>query len=131
MLEKRTIDPWTWHEPSGYAQAVEVRNATRTLYLAGQTAISADGVPSEGDMTAQLALALDNLETVLREAGYALADMVRMTVYTTDTEACLAAWGEMVGRFHAQGCRPSASLIGVSYLAFPSLKVEIEGIAVQ
>lgn len=131
MIERRTIDPWTWHEAFGYAQAVEVANATRTLYLAGQAAIHADGTPSEGDMPTQMALALDNVETVLRAADYSLGDVVRITAYTTDSEALLANVGIMVERLQAVGCKPALSGIGVSYLAFPSLQVEFEVTAVR
>jgi enamine deaminase RidA (YjgF/YER057c/UK114 family) len=49
--------------------------------------VDADGNPARaGDMAAQHAFALDNLETVLRAAGMRLANTVRLTVYTTDVD---------------------------------------------
>jgi enamine deaminase RidA (YjgF/YER057c/UK114 family) len=53
-MEKRAINPWQWQAPSAYQQAVEVRQASATLYCAGQAAIDAEGNPSTGDMRAQL-----------------------------------------------------------------------------
>lgn len=126
MFEKRIVNPWHWQDGIGYAQAVEVKEATRTLYLAGQAAMDAEGRPSEADMAGQLALAMDNVEAVLTEAGYSLADVVRLNLYTTSAAECLAQFGTVVGRLAAHATRPAATLLEVSALAFPSLKVEIE-----
>lgn len=120
------MNPWTWQDALGYAQAVEVNEATRTLYLAGQAAMDAEGRPSEADMAGQIAQTMDNVEAVLREAGYSFADVVRLNVYTTSVGECLAQFGGIVGRLAPHGCRPSSTLLGVTALAFPSLKVEIE-----
>lgn len=55
------------------------------MVCAGQTSVDADGGPlHEGDMAAQVGQALDNLETVLREAGYELSDVIRLE-YTSQT----------------------------------------------
>ena len=49
-MEKRVINPWEWQNKRSYVQAVEVRKAEATLYIAGQTAIDEndfDSVPEE------------------------------------------------------------------------------------
>jgi enamine deaminase RidA (YjgF/YER057c/UK114 family) len=85
----------------------------------------------EGDMSAQVMQALDNLETVLSEAGFSLADVVRLNYYVTDVDAFLQA-GEVYGpRLGQAGCRSAGTLLGVSRLAFPELLVEIEATAAQ
>lgn len=82
-------------------------------------------------MGAQVGQALDNLETVLGEAGFALADVVRLNYYVTDVDAFVAA-GEVYGAKLAEaGCRPASTLLGVSRLAIPSLLVEVEATAVR
>ena len=44
--------------------------AGKVLFCSGQTSVDANGAPQHpGDMAAQIALAADNLEAVLREAG--------------------------------------------------------------
>lgn len=44
---------------------------------------------------------LDNLEAVLREAGYGLADVIRLNYYVTDVDAFIQA-GEVYGARLAQ-----------------------------
>jgi enamine deaminase RidA (YjgF/YER057c/UK114 family) len=84
-----------------------------------------------GDMRAQAEQSLDNLETVLGQAGLGLADVVRLNYYTTDVDAFLAEAAEAVGRRLGEaGCRPASTLAGVTRLAFPELLIEIEATAV-
>jgi enamine deaminase RidA (YjgF/YER057c/UK114 family) len=62
-------------------------------------------------MGAQLAQAMDNLESVLREAGAELSDVVRLNVYTTDVVRFFEeADGATVGRLAQAGCRPASTL---------------------
>ena len=82
-------------------------------------------------MGAQVRQAMDNLEAVLREAGYGLANLVRLTVYTTDVDALFANYGHIVGRLAAAEIRPPITLLGVTRLAFPELMVEIEATAAR
>lgn len=131
MADVREISPWTWQDNFGYAQSIEVKNAERTLYCAGQTSVDTDGnVVNEGDLGAQMLLALDNLEAVLSKAGLALKDVVRLNFYTTDIDGFLASMGPGAERLAAAGCKPASTLLGVSQLAFPGLMVEIEATAV-
>jgi 2-iminobutanoate/2-iminopropanoate deaminase len=131
-MERRTINPWHWQEKLGYAQGIEVTAGERVLYCAGQTSTNADGQPQyAGDMGAQLAAALDNLETVLQAGGYRLSDVVRLNYYTTDMSAFFAHYGVITQRLSAAGCLPSGTLLGVARLARPELLVEIEATAVR
>src|SRR5690606_34991792 len=93
-VERTAGNPVTWSAEMGFNQGELVSGHTRTLYCSGQTAMSADGTPlHEGDMAAQLALSLDNLEAVLGEAGMSLAHLVRLNVHTTDVELLLPHYG--------------------------------------
>jgi enamine deaminase RidA (YjgF/YER057c/UK114 family) len=131
-VERRIVNPWTWQDQFGFVQANEVSGAEGVLICSGQTSVDADGNPlHDGDMAAQVAQALDNLETVLRTAGYDLSDVVRLDYYVTDVEAFIEA-GEVGGARLAQaGCRPASTLLGVQRLARPSLMVEIEATAAR
>ena len=130
-MEKRVINPWTWQEPFGFQQANEVVGAERVLYCAGQTSVDAEGRPlHEGQMEAQALQAVDNLETVLRKAGFALADIVRLTFYVTDVDAYREAAPAVGRRLGEAGARYASTLIGVTRLALPELLVEIEATAV-
>jgi enamine deaminase RidA (YjgF/YER057c/UK114 family) len=128
---QRVINPWTWQDQFGFAQAIEVTGSERALFCAGQTSTDADGNPLHpGDMRAQVSQALDNLETVLREAGFDLSQVVRLNTYTTDVDALLGSYDLITSRLAEAGCRPSATLLGVARLAFPEYLVELEATAV-
>jgi enamine deaminase RidA (YjgF/YER057c/UK114 family) len=131
-MERRIVNPWAWQDQFGYVQANKISGMERVLVCAGQTSVDADGQPMhDGDMVAQIGQALDNLETVLGEADFSLADVVRMNYYVTDVDAFFQA-GEVYGaRLAHADCRPTATLLGVSRLALPPLLVEIEATAAQ
>lgn len=127
-MERRYMNPWTWQDEYGYAQANEVSGARRTLVCSGQGSVDEEGRPvHEGDMRAQVALTMDNLEAVLREAGMGLSDVVRLNHYTTDVDAFFGAMDIVAARM--EGNRPSSTLLGVTRLAFPEMMVEIEATA--
>lgn len=131
-MERRTINPWTWQDSFGFVQAAEVQGAQRILFCAGQTSNDAEGKPMHaGDMRAQITLALDNLETVLREAGFELRDVVRLNMYTTDVDLLLANYDALTTRLAEADCRQSATLLGVTRLAFPEYMIELEATAVK
>ncbi|MFD4026242.1 RidA family protein [Streptomyces sp. NPDC058576] len=130
-MERTAVNPVTWSLDVGFNQGEVVSGQSRTLYISGQTATSADGKPQhEGDMAAQLALSIDNLEAVLSEAGMSLADLVRLNVCTTDVDLLLQHYGGLAGRLGAAGVAPASTLLGVTRLAVPGLLVELEGTAV-
>ena len=131
-MERRVVNPWTWQDQFGFVQANEVKGYERVLICSGQTSTNEDGTSAHpGDMAAQMNKCLDNLETVLREAGMTLENVVRLNYYTTDVDAWLASaqhWGH---RLADAGCRPASTLLGVTRLAFPDLVVEVEATAVS
>jgi enamine deaminase RidA (YjgF/YER057c/UK114 family) len=130
-VERQTINPWTWQDQFGFVQANTVTGVERTVYCSGQTSMDAEGNPvHEGDMRAQLAQALDNLEAVLRESDCELSDVVRLNYYATDVDGFFAAQDVLVARLSEAGCRPASTLLEVSRLALPPLLVELEATAV-
>jgi len=130
-VERRTVNPWSWQDSFGFSQAIEVSGAQRTIFCAGQTSTDEEGKPMHlNDMRAQITQAMDNLETVLRESGAGLSDVVRLNYYTTDVDLLLEAYDAVVGRLAEADCQPASTLLGVASLAFPELLVEIEATAV-
>ncbi|MGZ8694477.1 MAG: RidA family protein [Gaiellaceae bacterium] len=129
-MERREINPWEWNKAFGFQQAVEVAGAERVLYLAGQTAIDADGNVLEGDMAAQVTLTLDNLERVLADADMTLANVVRVTWYVTSIEEFRATAHVRAERLREAGMRAASTLVQVVALANPQLRVELTATAV-
>jgi enamine deaminase RidA (YjgF/YER057c/UK114 family) len=131
-MERKIINPWTWQDRLGFVQANEISGANRMLLCAGQVSIDADGtLLHAGDMRGQINQVIDNLETVLKAAGFGLSDVVRMTIYTTQVDEFLAKRGDMMERMARSGVRYASTLLGVARLARPELLVEIEATAIQ
>ncbi|SNT05244.1 Enamine deaminase RidA, house cleaning of reactive enamine intermediates, YjgF/YER057c/UK114 family [Actinomadura meyerae] len=130
-IERAPVNPWTWSMEMGYNQGELVTGEPRTLYISGQTAMSAEGKPQHpNDMKAQLILSLDNLESVLGEAGMTLENLVRLNVYTTDVDELFQHYAELAARLATAGVAPTTTMLGVTRLAIPTLMVELEATAV-
>ena len=130
-MERRIVNPWTWQDQMGYVQANDVSGAQRTIFLSGQASVDEEGtLVHPGDMEVQLNQTLDNLERVLRDAGAALSNVVRLNTYTTDVDGFFEAFGAAAGRLAQAGCRPASTLLGLTRLAYPQMLVEIEATAV-
>ncbi len=131
-MGQRNINPWKWQDALAFSQAVEVSNATRTLYVAGQASVDERGAAVHvGDMRKQMEQAFRNLETVLHAAGFTLANVVRLNYYTTDMDAFFAAHDVVIGTLKKAGCQPPGTLLGISKLAFPGLMIEMEATAAK
>lgn len=129
-MKRSDINPWEWSKAFGYSQAVQTSDYRQVLFCSGQTATGPDGAPpTTSDMTEQVATAFANLSSVLGSADMKMADIVRLTVYTTDVDALLAAYGSVSEALAPN--LPAMTLIGVSRLAYPELKVEIEATAAR
>ncbi|MET0461762.1 MAG: RidA family protein [Chitinophagaceae bacterium] len=129
-MEKAMINPWKWQDDRSYVQAVEVKNATSTLYISGQAAVHADGTSSDAEMLTQLQLAIANLEVVISKAGYGCGDIVRLTIYTTSAEALwphFPVLQEWIARHQIQ---TAITFMEVKTL-FETLSVELEATAAR
>jgi enamine deaminase RidA (YjgF/YER057c/UK114 family) len=67
----------------GYAQAMEVSGATRTLYVSGQIPATADGSVPDG-FEAQARLCWANVIAQLRAADMTLDNLVKVTIFLSD-----------------------------------------------
>ena len=132
MADTTPINPWTWQDRLGFSQAIEVRGGHRVIYCAGQVSMDRNGNPLyPRDMGKQINQAFDNLETVLRTVGLTLANVVRLTYYTTDMLALGNAASAYAPRLAAAGCKPAATALGIHSLFHPDLIIEIEATAIS
>jgi enamine deaminase RidA (YjgF/YER057c/UK114 family) len=130
-MERTAINPVAWSVDMGFNQGELVSGNTRTLYCSGQTAMGADGTPQhDGDMAAQLALSIDNLEAVLTDADMSLANLVRLNLFTTDVDLLVQHYGVLASRLGAARVAPATTMLGVTRLAIPGQMIELEGTAV-
>ncbi len=96
-------------------QAVEVKNATSTLYVAGQAAVHADGTSSNADMKTQLLLAIQNLEQVITEAGYEPGNIVRLNILTTSSTELWTCFDVLQNWIVKHGIKQATTLLKYRY----------------
>jgi enamine deaminase RidA (YjgF/YER057c/UK114 family) len=128
------VNPAGIPEPMGYAQ-VGVATGTRTVYVSGQVARTADGSRvGEGDLAAQVEQAYTNLLAALAGVGATYADVAKVTAYVVDlTEEKLGPFVEgalRIAAAHEIDPTKPMTMIGVASLAEADMLVEIEAIAV-
>jgi enamine deaminase RidA (YjgF/YER057c/UK114 family) len=101
------------------------------IFTAGACPLDEQGrVVAPGDVRAQTGQALRNLQAALEEAGAAVRDVLKTTVYvaSSDRGHLVGAWDEVAGFFG--GHDAPSTLLGVAVLGYPGQLVEIEAIAV-
>ncbi|MFD7836925.1 RidA family protein [Streptomyces sp. NPDC059761] len=125
------INPAELSPPTGFSHAVAA-SGSRLVFLAGQTALDAEGKVVGDTLPEQFERALGNLLTALAASGGAPADLARVTVYTVDVEAYRIhapelgrMWRRLAGRDY-----PAMAVIGVVRLWDEPALVELDGIAV-
>jgi len=93
-------------------------------FVSGTTGYDYATMTMPADVTSQSRNCFKTIEAALKEAGFAMADIVRATYYITDADdadAHFAVCGEVLGEI-----RPAATLLIVVGLYKPEMKVEIE-----
>ena len=125
------VNPAELGAPSGFSHAVSC-DAGRLVFLAGQTALDADGRIVGADVVEQFEQALRRLLTALKAGGGEPGHLVSLTVYIVDMDGYRssareigAVWRRLVGREY-----PAMAGIGVSRLWDAEALVEVQGIAV-
>jgi 2-iminobutanoate/2-iminopropanoate deaminase len=97
------------------------------LFVSGIGPLAEDGsLVGRDDAAEQTRQIFHNLDKVLRAAGASAADVLKVTVYLTDI-ADRARINPARQEFFGPA-RPASTLIEVSKLAIPGMKVEIEAV---
>ncbi|MGW3730821.1 RidA family protein [Streptomyces sp. F001] len=125
------IDPPGLSPATGFSHAVVV-TGSRLVFLAGQTALDADGKVTGTTLPEQFGKALTNLLTALRAAGGTPSDLARVTVYATDVAAYRAHAAELGGIWRQLAGRdyPAMAVVEVVRLWDEEAMVELDGFAV-
>jgi enamine deaminase RidA (YjgF/YER057c/UK114 family) len=124
------VNPPELAKPSGFSHAV-VGSGT-VVFLAGQTAVDADGRIAGGTVVEQFDRALTNLLAALIAAGGNPADLASLTIYIVDVDDYRAnaraigeVWRRLVGDTY-----PAMAAVGVTRLWDENAVVELQGHAV-
>jgi 2-iminobutanoate/2-iminopropanoate deaminase len=110
---------------SHYTDAVRVGDL---LFVSGCVPTDADGnVVGGDDVAAQARKTLENIGVILERAGASFADVAKVTVFLTDIDdrpKINPVRQEIFG-----DAKPASTLVEVSRLAIPGIKIEIEAVA--
>jgi enamine deaminase RidA (YjgF/YER057c/UK114 family) len=110
-----------FEKAAGYSRAVVDGDFA---FVAGTTGYDYATMTMPADVTSQSRNCFKTIEAALKEAGFAMADIVRATYYVTrpeDADPVLAVCGEVLGEI-----RPAATILVVAGLLKPEMKIEIE-----
>ncbi len=126
MIDRQEIRVEHLMEPlSHYTDAVRFGNL---LFISGIAPVDGDGnVVGGDDVAAQTRQVLLNIQEILTAAGATFADIHKVTVYlldVNDRQKINPVRQEFFG-----DSKPASTLIGISGMAVPGMKVEIEAIA--
>jgi enamine deaminase RidA (YjgF/YER057c/UK114 family) len=127
----RRLNPPELGTPPGYSQVVIVQ-ASRIIFIAGQTALDREGkLVGKNDFAAQAVQVFRNLQAALQSAACTASNLVKLTVFLRNMDH-LPAYREVRNRFFATVTPPAApavTLVEVSKLYGPDFLIEIEAIA--
>src|SRR5262249_20320230 len=110
----------TFSNPSGlssspmYSHVVEVNGPHRTVYIAGQTGVSASGKIAEG-FRAQAVQVMENLKIALASVGCDFEHVVKLNSYLTDIEANANEFRDVRAEYFTnKSALPAATLVQVA-----------------
>ena len=109
-----------------YSQAIE---ANGILFISGQIPVNPEtSKVVDGGITGQTEQVMKNIDVILKEAGYAFADVVKSTCLLSDM-ANFADLNAVYGKFYAEN-PPARAAYAVKGLPL-GVMVEIETIAIK
>ncbi len=114
--EVREPKPETWSNCKVYGNHV---------YISGMTAHDLEGnVVGDGTMYDQSKRTFEKIRHLIEAAGGKMNDIIKVNIYVTDISRREEVW--KARREFFTGDFPASTLVEVSALATPALKVEIE-----
>jgi enamine deaminase RidA (YjgF/YER057c/UK114 family) len=129
-MSNEFLQPPGWAAPKGYSNGVVASG--RQVYLAGQIGWNEAQQLVSDRFAAQFRQALQNIVTLLAQAGGGPEHLVRLTWFVTNLDEYRAemkdigaAYREVIGRHY-----PPMSVVQVAGLVEHGAKVEIEATAV-
>lgn len=125
----RFFNPTDVAAPLGaYSHAALSEGGGRTLHVAGQVGVDPDGaIPP--DVGAQSELVWRNLAEILKAAEMGIQDVVKVNAYLLSPDD-LPAFGAVRSRWLGDH-RPASTLVFVSALVKPELRVEVDLVAMK
>ncbi|PZU01678.1 MAG: hypothetical protein DI630_11490 [Gordonia sp. (in: high G+C Gram-positive bacteria)] len=112
-----------------FSHVAVVPPGATTIYVGGQNAVDATGAIVGGDVGAQTAQVMKNLQTALAAAGATMSDVVSMTLFAVDGIDLTAGYAVAAQALDPTGDPPLIAAAMVASLAVPGALVELSAIA--
>lgn len=115
-----------------YSHLSYLSRSDTVVLVAGQVGIEADGTLAGPELAEQLACALQNVARALIHVGMGLRNVLKFTTYLTDSadiDRFYTARERLFAELYPDGSYPPNTLLVVSRLVRPELRVEVEAIA--
>lgn len=129
-MARRFVNPHELAEPKGFSHGILVEN-NPILFLAGQDASDSDGnIVGKNDILTQFTQVLENLSTVVREAGGDPDDIVKLNIFVVDRQLYLdhlKSLGEIFDQFLSH--YPAMAFFEIEALYKSEALIEMEGFA--
>lgn len=109
-----------------HAQAVMV-GGHRVVYVSGQVAADATGLPVDGDIAAQADVVFGRIQSLLGDYGASLDDVVKITTFLTDMDD-YTEFSRVRARFFPER-KPASTTVAVRALSDPRFLIEVEAVA--
>lgn len=125
-MERKTIYTVTAPAPIGpYSQAVQAGNM---LFVSGNIALDTEGNLHMESLEAETEKVMENLRTILGEAGYDFSQVVKSTIFLTSMDFFTEV-NQVYGRYFTEN-PPARETVAVAGLP-KGVRVEISVIAVR
>ncbi len=129
----RTITPRGFPAPLGMYSHGMIAEGGELVVVAGQVGVGPEGLAGP-DVGAQTRRAFANVRAIVEAGGCTMADVVRLQTFLVsadDITGFMKARQEIFPEYFPEGVYPPNTLLVVSRLVRPELKVEIEAMAVR
>lgn len=130
----RVVTPRELGTPLGMYSHGMLAPGGELLVVAGQVGVGRDGKVAGDDVVSQTKQAFENVRAVLEAGGCRWRDVVRLQTFLTsadDIPGFMKARQELFPAWFSEGAYPPNTLLVVSRLVRPELRVEIEAMAVR
>jgi 2-iminobutanoate/2-iminopropanoate deaminase len=128
MVHRAVSSPLLRTPPGPWSNAIEVRPGARYLFTCGLVGVRQDGTMEEG-IEAQAVRIFENIHILLREANMDMSHVVKIISYLVDV-ADQPAYAKARAPYLGTA-RPAMTMLGISELAHPLLRLEVEVIAAK
>ena len=125
------VNPATLNRNPAFTNVVVVSGSARTIHIGGQDSVDASGtIIGKGDIQAQTAQVLKNIQAALAAAGADLHHLIKWNMFVVQGQDLRAGFAVFQKVWGNRPNPPAISFAFVTGLANPDFLIEMDAIAV-